>query len=140
MEEYVITLTNGVRVLNLRGNEVRFTDGTIAPGWDSLVQGKFERRIRSINVLPNEGLQSHLVEILGKEVAKGVTITDSITIPREEDFCELKKIIPKDCLVIVSGTAATAYGLPFVDTCFAGFDDKNRKTWRIDLFRGSKPV
>lgn len=140
MEEYVITLTNGVRVLNLRGNEVRFTDGTIAPGWDSLVQGKVEKRIRSINVLPDKDLQPHLVEILGEEVAKGVNITDSITIPREEDFCELKKIIPKDCLVIVGGTIATAYGLPFVDTCFSGFDDKNRKTWRIDLFRGSKPV
>ena len=140
MEEYVITLTNGVRVLNLRGNEVRFTDGTIAPGWDSLVQGKVERRVRSINVLPNEDLQPHLVDILGKEVAKGVKITDSIAIPREEDFCELKKIIPKDCLVVVGGGAAAAYGLPFVDPCFAGFDDKNRKTWRIDLFRGTKPV
>ncbi len=140
MEEYVITLTNGVRVLNLRGNEVRFTDGTIAPGWDSEVQGKFAKRFRSINVLPDEDLQPHLVEILGEEVAKGVNITDSITIPREEDFCELKKNLPNNCLVIVGGTTATAYGLPFVDTCFHGFDDRNRKIWRIDLFRGSKPV
>ena len=140
MEEYVITLTNGVRVLNLRGNEVRFTDGTIAPAWDSEVQGKFAKRIRSINVLPDKDLQTHLVEILGEEVAKGVNITDSITIPREEDFYELKKNLPNDCLVIVGGTAATAYGLPFVDTCFAGFDDGDRKLWRIDLFRGSKPV
>tara|TARA_B100000287_G_scaffold310054_1_gene293300 strand:- start:11039 stop:11461 length:423 start_codon:yes stop_codon:yes gene_type:complete len=140
MEEYVITLTNGVRVLNLRGNEVRFTDGTIAPRWDSEVQGNFAKRIRSINVLPDEDLRPHLVETLGKEVAKGVTITDSITIPREEDFYELKKNIPNDCLVLVGGTTATAYGLPFVDTCFAKFDDDNNKIWRIDLFRGTKPV
>ena len=93
MEEYVITLTNGVRVLNLRGNEVRFTDGTIAPGWDSLVKENSKDEL-DINVLPNEETDTHESEILGKERLLKVSLSPIVLHTRKASV-NLKRLYQK---------------------------------------------
>lgn len=142
MNDNIVTLTNGVRVLNLKNQTVRFDDGTILAAYHG--EQAIPRRVRNVNILPKEDLQKHLVEILGEEVVndgRGVHVTDFFHIPREDDLFELKRTIPDNCLIVVGRTQAMAYGLPFVDTVFAGFDETTgEKQFRNDMFYGSKPV
>ena len=121
----IIELTNGVKVISLMG-EIKFNDGTIVPGQ--------ELKLRNRSVPQNYDFDKKLVsERIGAAIVESgkFRLMKRLTVPLVENYQEILKNIPEDCIVLVREYIAEAWGFPFV--CPIN-DGRGGNFYRLDAF------
>ena len=130
MEELKITtLGNGVKVINLM-KSMTFDCGTFVEN-----SGSMEVIMKNKNMTRDYDFDKEVVsEVVGKElVEQGLfKLRKRIVVPRIDEFHELKKHLPKDCIILVREYVAESWGFPFVYPVF----DTHKRQYRSDCFVG----
>ncbi len=125
-ENHIVTLSNGIKVINTSPHPFIFDDGTVVNPIPDLVTGE------------RNGLNASAFEM---EHPRGEPFQTSTWETLEEGLVFLVRL-PADVLVLASAIAAQAYGYPVVSTVptpetsgrGVAFKDKRVRSDRFNLF------